>query len=90
MANDKNTKVAAPVAKRIRVRATQLGWYGNRRRRPGTEFDYLQQPGTKLPLWVEAVKGGKPQGPVVPAGEQDALELEEERENEKADDDSPL
>lgn len=28
-----------PAAKKVRVRATQLGWYGNRRRREGAEFD---------------------------------------------------
>jgi hypothetical protein len=67
MADRKADTKASQAPQRVRVRATQLGWYGNKRRREGDVFDIVLAPGQKMPSWV--VKTGDKSAAVKLAGE---------------------
>lgn len=68
----------------VRVRATRLGIYRSARVRPGTVFNFVHQPGTKMPSWVEEVDENN--NPLNGPAEEQQSELSEPDNSSSSDD----
>lgn len=61
MAKTPSTPTTPAAPKRLKVRATRMGYYDHIRRREGDVFVFAHVEGTPLPSWVEQVDARTPE-----------------------------